>query len=101
MHYFVIALNALYCNSIIYVDSFGVQHIPKEIKNFIGNKNIISIIFRIQANDSVMWGYFCIGFINFMLAGKKLTDFKNLFSPYDFFKKNDNIVLSYSKHEWK
>ena len=39
-------------------------------------------------------GYFCIGFIDFMFAGKKLTDYTNLFSPYDF-KKNDNIILIY------
>ena len=44
-----------------------------------------------------MCGYFCIGFIGFMLAGKKLTDYTNLFSPYDF-KKNDNIILSYFKY---
>ena len=44
-----------------------------------------------------MLGYFCIGFIDFMLAGKKLTDYTNLFSPYDF-KKNDNIILSYFKY---
>ena len=61
------------------------------------NKNIIVNIFRIQAYDSIMCGYFCIGFINFMLADKKLTDYTNLFSPYDF-KKNDNIILSYFKY---
>ena len=55
-------------------------------------------IFRVQANDSVMCGYFCIGFIDFMLAGRKLTDYTNLFSPYDF-KKNGNINLSYFKDE--
>ena len=55
-------------------------------------------IFRIQANDSVMCGCFCIGFIDFMLAGKKLTDFRNLLSPYDF-EKNYDIVLSYFKDE--
>ena len=43
-----------------------------------------------------MCGYFCIGFIDFMLAGKKFTDFTNSFSPYDF-KKNDDIILSYFK----
>ena len=43
-----------------------------------------------------MWGYFCIGFIDFMLAGKNLVDFTNLFSLYDFLK-NDNIILSYFK----
>ena len=51
-------------------------------------------IFRIQAHDSMMCGYFCIRFIDFMLTGKKLTDYTNLFSPYNF-KKNDNIILSY------
>ena len=61
------------------------------------NKNIIANIFRIQAYDSKMCGYFCIGFINFMLADKKLTDHTNLFSPYDF-KKNDNIILNYFKY---
>ena len=46
-----------------------------------------------------MCGYFCTGFINFMQAGKKLTDFANLFSPHDF-KKNDDIILSYFKDAW-
>ena len=49
--------------------------------------NIKANIFRVQANDSVMCGYFCIGFIDFMLAGKELTDYTSLFSPYDFDKK--------------
>ena len=53
-------------------------------------------IFRVQANSSVMCGYFCIGFIDFMFAGKKLTDYKKLFSPYDL-KKSDSIILSYFK----
>ena len=91
---------ALFCNrtEIVYFDSFGVEHIPEEIKKFIGNKNIKANIFWVQANDSVMCGYFCIGFIDFMLAGKKLTDYTNLFSPHDL-KKNDNIILSYFKNE--
>ena len=54
-------------------------------------KNIANI-FRVKANNSIMYGYFCIGFIDFILAGKKLTDFTSLFSPYDF-KKNDDIIL--------
>ena len=68
----------------------------KKLKEFICNKNIEANIFRTQANNSVMCGYFCIGFIDFMLANKKLTDFTNLFSPYDF-NKNDQIILSYFK----
>ena len=71
-------------NDVTYFDSFGVEHIPKEIIKFIGNKNIKTNIFRIQAYDSIMCGYFCIGFINFMFKGKTLNDYKNLFSPNDF-----------------
>ena len=63
---------ALFCNrnEIVYFASFGVEHIPEEIKVFIGHKNTKANIFRVQANDSVMCGYFCIGFIDFMLPGK-------------------------------
>ena len=88
---------ALYAknNEIIYLNSFGVEHIPKEIKRFIGHKNIKTNIFRIQADNSIMCGYFCIGLIDFMFAGKSLIDFTSLFSPY-YFQKND-IILSYFK----
>ena len=81
-------------NKVTYFDSFEVEHIRKEIKTFIDRSYITTNIFRIQIYDSIMSGYFCIGFVDFMLTGKKLTDYTNLFSPYDF-KKNDNIILSY------
>ena len=88
-------------NNVTYFNSFWVEHIPKEIKAFINNnENITTNIFRIQAYDSTMCGYLCIGFIDFMLAGKKSTDYTNLFSPYDF-KKNDYIIFTYFKNEWK
>ena len=77
-----------------YYCSFGVEHIPKEIKKIINNKNITSNISRIQAYYSLMYGYFCIGFIDFMLKGNNLTDFTNLFPPNNF-KKNDDIILNY------
>ena len=83
-------------SEIVYFDSFGVQHVPEKIKESIWNKNIIANIFRVQANNSVMCGYFCIGFIDFMLAGKKLTDFTDMFSTYDF-KINDDLIMSYFK----
>ena len=76
-----------------YFHSFDVEHIPKEIKKFIDNKNIIANIFRIQAYDSVMCEYSCVGFIDFMLKGNNLTDFTNLFLTKRF-KKNDDIILS-------
>ena len=55
-------------NEAIYFDSFGIEHIPNEI----GNKDIKSNIFRLQAYDSIMCGYYCIEFINYMLKGKTL-----------------------------
>ena len=85
---------ALYVNNkiVTYFDSFGVEHIPKEIMKFINSKKIITNIYRIQAYDSIMCGYFCIGFINFMFNSKSLTDYTNFFSPNDF-NKNDDIIL--------
>ena len=49
-------------------------------------------IFRIQAYDSIMCGYFYIGFIDFMLTEKTLTDFTNLFPPNNFLKNDDTIL---------
>ena len=91
----------------VYFDSFGIEHIPKEINKFIrskelgpavGNNDIKSNIFRIQAYDSIMSGYFCIEFINYMLKGKTLLDYTNLFSPNDF-KKNDQVIKRIFKNE--
>ena len=80
--------------SATYFDSFGVEHIPKEIRKLIGNKNITTNIYRTQAYDLIMCGYFRIGFINFMLKGKSLLEYKNLFSPNEY-EKNDKIILKH------
>ena len=87
---------ALYVNNktVTYFDSFGIEHIPEEVKKFIDNRNIITNIYKIQNYDSIMCGYFCIGFINYMFMGKSLTDYTNLFSPNNF-KKNDDMILNY------
>ena len=66
-------------NEITYFDYFDVEHRHKTIN-----------IFRIQADNSIVWGYFCIGFIGFMFAGR------SLFSPY-YFMKNDKTILTYYK----
>ena len=71
-------------SNVTYFDSFGVEHIPKEIKNFIKGFTIKTNIYRIQEYGSVMCGYFCTGFVDFMLKGKSLTDFTNLFSPNNY-----------------
>ena len=82
----------------VYFDSFGIEHVPKEINKFFGNSDIKSNIFRVEAYDSIMCGYFCIEFINYMLKGKTLLDYINLFSPNDF-KKNDRIIKRIFKNE--
>ena len=80
-HWIALFVNA---KNITYFDSFGIEHIPKEIKKFINNKIIMANIFRIQAYDSVMCGSFCTVFTDFMF----ITDFTNLFSSNNFKKKN-------------
>ena len=102
-------------NEAIYFDSFGIEHVPKEINKFIRSKELghavrndttkLSAIacmkcnmFRIQAYDSIMCGYFCIEFINYMLKGKTLLDYTNLFSPNDF-KKNNRVIKRIFKNE--
>ena len=82
-------------NSVTYFDSFQAEPIPKEIKAFTGHSlSITTNIFRIQAYDSIIRGYFCISFIDFMLAGKTLTQYTNLISPNNF-NKNGDIILNY------
>ena len=96
-----VALN-VHNDDVTCFDSFGVEHISKEIKKFINrslssalqNKNITTNIFGIQAYDLLMCRYFCIGFIRFMLPGKTFTEFTNLFSPNNF-EKHDDAILNY------
>ena len=86
---------ALYTSSenATYFDSFEIKHIPKEIRKFIGNKNITTNIYRVQVYNS-MCGYFCIEFIEFMLKGKSLLEYTNLFSLNQY-KKDEKIILTF------
>ena len=88
-------------NDVTYFDSFGVEHVSKEINRTLSsasqNKIISTNIFRIQAYDSIMCGYFCIGFIDFMLQRKALAEYANVFSPNSF-KKNDDDKLFYEQY---
>ena len=68
--------------------------IPNEIRKFIENKNITANIYRIQAHDSIMCEYFCNGFIDFMLKGKRVSEYTNLFSTNKY-KKNDKRMVQY------
>ena len=75
-------------------DSFRAEYNLKEIKKFVGEKKIITNIFRIQAYDSIMRGCFCIGFVVFILKGESLLEYTNLSSSKKY-KMNDKIVLKY------
>ena len=79
-------------NNVTYFDSFGVEHIPKENRTFIENINTKTNIFMVQAYDSIIFGYFCIGIIDLVLKGKSLTEYTNFFSPNDF-KRNDDTTF--------
>ena len=74
--------------------ALGLNIFQKEIQKFKGNKNIITNIYRLQAYDSIMCAYFCVGFIDFMLKGKSLLDYTNLLCPNNYEKK-DKIILKY------
>ena len=81
-------------NNIIYFDKFGIEHIPKGIIKFIGNKNIKTNNCGTQAYDSTMYEYFCIGFVDFVLKSKTWQDYTNLFSP-NHYEKKYKIILKY------
>ena len=81
-------------NNIIYFDSFGVGHIPKEINKFIGNKNTTTNIYQMQAYNWRMCGLFGIGLIYFILKGKSLLDHTNSFCPNEY-EKNNKIILKH------
>ena len=78
---------------------FGIKYIPLEVLNEIQNKSIAHNIFRSQDNESIMCGFYCITFIESMLAGKTLLDYTNLFSPNDY-TKNDKIIYKYFKDNY-
>ena len=79
-------------NNVTYFDSFGDEHIPKEIRKFIWNNNMKTNIYRTQVYDSIMCGYFCIGLFDFMLKVKRLLAYTNLIS-LNKYKRNDIIML--------
>ena len=83
-------------NPAIYCDSFGIEYIPQEVLNKSRDKSITHNMFRIQDNKSIMYGFCCIAFIEYMLAGKSLLDYINFFSLKDF-KKNDKIIKKFLK----
>ena len=86
-------------NLALYFDYFGTGYIPQEVLNKIRDKSITHNIFRIQANKSVMCGFYCMAFIEYMLSRKTLLDYTNSFSPNDY-RMNDKIMYKYFKDEY-
>ena len=83
-------------NLTVYFDSFRIGYILQGVlKKSVINHNII----RIQDNDSIMCRFYCITFIEYMLAGKCLQDYTTLFSPNDY-KKNNKIINRYFKDKY-
>ena len=74
--------------------SLFVKHIPKKIRKFIRNKNVVTNIYRVKTYDSIMCGCFCIRFIDCILKSKRLLECTNLFSPNGY-QKNSKIISKY------
>ena len=86
-------------NTAVSFDSFGIEYIPLEVLNKIKDKSVTHNIFRIQDNDSIMCGFYCMAFIKYMFAGKNLLDYTNLFSSNDYIK-NDELIYNYFKNKY-
>ena len=78
----------------IRIDIFGIEFIPQKVLN--KGKRITHIIFSIQSDDSIMYGFYFIAFIEYKIAGKTLLDYSNLLFPNDY-KKNGKIIYKYFK----
>ena len=84
-------------NRAVYFDSFGIKYIPPEVLKKIKDKSIThNIRTTYEDNESIVCGFYCIAFIEYMLAEKTLLDYTNLFSLNDY-KKNDKIIYKYFK----
>ena len=86
-------------NRAVYFDSFRIGCIPQEVLNKIKDKSITHNVFKIKDNNSIMCGFYCIAFIEHVLAGKSLLDYTNLFSLNDY-KNNDKIIYRYFQDKY-
>ena len=83
----------------MYFDAFRIEYNPQRVLNKIKDKSISYNIFRIQDDDSTMCGFYCIAFMEYMIAEKILLDHTNLFSP-DNYQKNVKIIYKYFKYKY-
>ena len=78
----------------LFIDGITAVHtlnIPRDVLNKIKDKSVTHNIFRIQDNEYITCGFYCISFIEFMLTGNILLGYTNLFSQNDY-KKNNKII---------
>ena len=66
----------------VYFDSFRMESILLEVLNKIRDTSITYSLFRVQDNESIVCGFYCIAFIEYMLPGKTLLDYTNLLCWY-------------------
>ena len=67
-------------NVAMYFDSFGIENIPQEVLNKIKDKSITTYLEYKKMNLWIIWGFYCIAFIEYMFTGKTLQDYTYLFS---------------------
>ena len=79
--------------------SFGIEYNPQEVLNKARDKSITYNISGIQGNESIMCGFYCIAFIEYVLAGKTLLDYTKSF-PLNDYKNNDKIIHKYFKDKY-
>ena len=86
-------------NAAVQFDYFGIEYLPQEVLNKTRDKSTNHNIFRIQDNESIVSGFYCITFIEHIPAAKILLDYTNLFSPSDY-KKNYKLICKYFKDKY-
>ena len=86
-------------NTAVQFDSFGIEYIPQEVLSKIKDASITHNICRIQDNESIMCGFYCITFTEYMLPGKALLGYTNLFSLNNY-KKNGKTIYKYFKDKY-
>ena len=96
MHWVSLLINR---NTAVYFDSFGIEYIPQEALNKIRHKSITHNVFKLQDNESIMCGFYCLAFIEYMLVGRILLDYISLFSQNNY-KNNEKIIYKYFKNKY-
>ena len=84
----------VYRNEAVYFDSLEIEYIPQKVLKKIKCKSITRNIFRIQSNVSII-----STFIEYMISGKTLLDYTNLFTLFDY-QKNDKTIYKYFQEKF-